>query len=193
MINFFFPYFGPLLVKVTLTKEQLKKLTKICNKKTSNHKKLAGHFKDEYLLNTENYEKIIIPQLDIYKKLYKNFYNKELVFIETKEAWVNYMKAGDFNPPHIHPGSRFSSVLFLKVPKKLQEEIEQFEGADKKYNGPGFLSFRYGEYQPRDVLNLYSTMPKEGDMFIFPSFLSHMVFPFKSKNIERISIAANYI
>ena len=44
MINFFFPYFGPLLVKVTLTKEQLKKLRKICNKKTSNHKKLAGHF-----------------------------------------------------------------------------------------------------------------------------------------------------
>ena len=34
MINFFFPYFGPLLAKITLTPEQLKKLTKICNKKT---------------------------------------------------------------------------------------------------------------------------------------------------------------
>ena len=106
MINFFFPYFGPLLVSVTLTKEQLEKLKKICNKKTSNHKKLAGHFKDEYLLNTKKYEEIITPQLDTYKKLYKNFYNKELTSIKVKEAWVNYMKAGDFNPPHINPYDR---------------------------------------------------------------------------------------
>ncbi len=33
MINYFFPYFGPLLVSVTLTKEQLEKLKNICNKK----------------------------------------------------------------------------------------------------------------------------------------------------------------
>jgi uncharacterized protein (TIGR02466 family) len=192
MINYFFPYFGPLLVSVTLTKEQLEKLKNICNKKTSNHKNLAGHFKDEYLLNTKKYEEIITPQLDTYKKLYKNFYNKELTSIKVKEAWVNYMKAGDFNPPHIHPNSRFSSVLFLKIPKELQKEIDKFEGTDKKSNGPGFLSFRYGEYQPRDLLNLYATMPKEGHMFIFPSFMSHCVFPFKSKNVERVSIAANY-
>ena len=53
--NYFFPYFGPLLAGTNLTKDQLKNLKKICNKKISHNKMLAGHFKDEYLLNaTDN-------------------------------------------------------------------------------------------------------------------------------------------
>ena len=187
--NYFFPYFGPLLVGTNLTKDQLKKLKKICNKKISHNKMLAGHFKDEYLLNVTDYGNIIKPQLELYQKLYKDFYLKELKSIQTKVAWVNYMKAGDFNPPHVHPGCRFSSVIFLKIPKELTTELNEFEGTGE---GPGHLVFRYGEYQERDLNNMWATMPKEGDMFIFPSFLAHWVFPFKSKNVERISIAANY-
>ena len=102
--NYFFPYFGPLLVGTNLTKDQLKNLKKICNKKISHNKMLAGHFKDEYLLNVTDYGNIIKPQLELYQKLYKDFYLKELKSIQTKVAWVNYMKAGDFNPPHVHPG-----------------------------------------------------------------------------------------
>ena len=188
-INYFFPYFGPLLVGTNLTKDQLKKLKKICNKKISHNKMLAGHFKDEYLLNVTDYGNIIKPQLELYQKLYKDFYLKELKSIQTKVAWVNYMKAGDFNPPHVHPGCRFSSVIFLKIPKELKTELNEFEGTGE---GPGHLVFRYGEYQERDLNNMWATMPKEGDMFIFPSFLAHWVFTFKSKNVERISIAANY-
>ena len=67
----------------------------------------------------------------------------------------------------------------------IQTELNEFEGTGE---GPGHLVFRYGEYQERDLNNMWATMPKEGDM-IFPSFLAHWVFPFKSKNVERISIA----
>ena len=38
----------------------------------------------------------------------------------------------------------------------------------------------------------YLNIPKEGDMFVFPAFVTHFVYPFKSKNVKRISIAANY-
>ncbi len=172
-----------------ITKEQITNLKKICNKKVSHHRKLAGHFETEYRINTTEYEKIILDKLELYKKLYKDFYNKELPSINTQVVWVNYMKAGDFNPPHIHTGCRFSSVLFLKVPKQLQEEADRFKGTSES---PGSLAFIYGEHQPRDLNTMWAPMPKEGDMFIFPSFVSHWVYPFKSKNVERVSVAANY-
>ena len=54
------------------------------------------------------------------------------------------------------------------------------------------LEFFYGENQRRDNVNSYAIVPKEGDMFIFPAFLTHFVYPFRSKNVKRISIAANF-
>ena len=176
-------------MKTSITEEQLKDLKKLCNKKISYRENLAGHIKDEYAINEINYNVIIKPQLNIFKDVYKSFYNKELKSIVTKEAWVNYMKAGDFNPPHIHSNCRFSSVIFLQFPKEILKENEQHIGTS---TGPGAIEFTYGENQPQDNINSYPIIPKEGDMFIFPSFVTHFVFPFKSKNVERISIAANF-
>jgi|TARA_R110002012_G_C11381466_1_gene583345 uncharacterized protein (TIGR02466 family) len=190
MNNFFFPYFGPLIVKTSITKEQIKDIKKLCNKKTSYHNNLAGHIKDEYLINSTKYNTIIQPQIKTFKEVYKNFYAKELESIEIKSAWVNYMKAGDFNPPHIHTNCRFSSVLFMQFPKEILKENEKHQAASK---GPGAIQFMYGESQPQDNINSYPVVPKEGDMFIFPSFVNHFVYPFKSKNVTRISIAANFI
>ena len=189
-MKFFFPYFGPLVAHTVVTKDQLKDLKNICNKKISHAKSLAGHFETEYRIDHEKYGKIISPQLQEYKGLYKHFYNNELTSIEPDIAWVNYMKAGDYNPPHLHTKCRFSSVLFLQIPKKLKQEHENFKGTSE---GPGALAFIYGENIGEDNIDHYAKFPEEGDMFIFPSFLKHYVHPFKTKNVERISIAANYI
>jgi hypothetical protein len=189
MTNYFFPYFGPLIMKTSVTEEQLKDLKKLCNKKISYHKKLAGHIKDEYAVYEIKYNKIIQPQLNVFKDVYKSFYGKELKSIETKEVWVNYMKAGDFNPPHFHSNCRFSSVLFLQFPNEILKENEQHTANSM---GPGGIEFTYGENQPQDNITSYPNIPRERDMFIFPSFVTHFVFPFKSKNVKRVSIAANY-
>ena len=189
MFTYFFPYFGPLVMKTSISNEQTKDLKKLCNKKQNYHTKLAGHIKDEYEIDEIKYDSIKQPQLHIFKKVYKTFYDKELESIKTKKAWVNYMKAGDFNPPHIHSNCRFSSVLFLQFPKEILKENEKHQATSM---GPGGIEFMYGENQPQDNINSHSAIPKEGDMFIFPAFLTHFVFPFKSKNVERISIAANF-
>jgi len=189
MTDYFFPYFGPLIMNISVTEEQLKDLKKLCNKKTSYHNSLAGHIKDEYKIDFTKYNTIIQPQLKTFKEAYKNFYAKELESIKTKAAWVNYMKAGDFNPPHIHTNCRFSSVLFMQFPKEILKENEKHQASSK---GPGAIQFMYGEGQPQDNINSYPVIPKEGSMFIFPSFVNHFVYPFRSKNVRRVSIAANY-
>tara|TARA_R100000781_G_scaffold63279_1_gene40170 strand:+ start:535 stop:1128 length:594 start_codon:yes stop_codon:yes gene_type:complete len=187
--NFTFPYFGPLIGKTCVTPQQLKNIKQICNKKISHRKNLAGHIKDEYIVDPKMYDTIIGPQLESFKGCYKMYYNRELKSIKTKVAWVNYMKAGDFNPPHIHTNCRFSSVLFVHIPKELKKECDKHEGTSE---GPGCIEFRYGEAQLRDNLNVHTIFPKEGDMFIFPAFVTHFVYPFKSKNVKRISVAANF-
>tara|TARA_R100001224_G_scaffold26488_1_gene14164 strand:- start:60 stop:632 length:573 start_codon:yes stop_codon:yes gene_type:complete len=189
MNSYIFPYFGPLILHTSINKEQIERLKKICNTKQSYHTSLAGHIKDEYLLNSKDYEKIVKPQLNLYKNVYEKFYDKELISIKATSVWVNYMKAGEFNPPHIHTNCRFSSVVYLQFPKQILKENEKHQAASK---GPGAIEFMYGENQPRDSINSYPVLPKEGDMFIFPSFVTHFVYPFKSKNVKRISIAANF-
>ena len=45
--------------------------------------------------------------------------------------WINYMKAGDFNPPHTH-GSDLSFVIYPSIPKKILEELLAIRSKKKK-------------------------------------------------------------
>ena len=102
-------------------------------------------------------------------------------------AWANFMRAGEFNPPHIHSRCDFSSVLFINVPESLKEEHKKFNGTG---GGPGAIAFTYGESQPFSI-NHKHYFPQEGELFIFPATLTHYVSSFGCKE-ERISISANF-
>ena len=97
------------------------------------------------------------------------------------------MKAGEFNPPHIHTGCDFSSVLFLDIPEELKKENKAYVGTA---SGPGCIQFLSGEPSTYSI-HQKTFFPKTGDFFMFPGSLRHLVYPFTS-DIERISIAANY-
>ena len=185
--NFF--YWGPLLFKVKLQLQDLEKCAKLCSKKSSEvNETLAGVIKHEHYVSPPKYYKIINPYLGAFRHAYNQWYGKPLTknFVFTT-AWVNFMKAGEFNPPHVHIGCDFSSVLFIKIPEKLKEENKKYVGTS---GGPGSISFSYGEEQPSFIV-CKSFFPEEGDLFIFPATLTHFVAPFLSKG-ERISVSANF-
>ena len=185
--NFF--YWGPLLFKIKLQSQSLKKCAELCSKESSKvNDMLAGVIKHEHYVSSSKYYKIIEPYLDSFRHCYQQWYGtlltKKIIIIMT---WVNFMKAGEFNPPHIHAQCDFSSVLFVKVPEKLKEENKKFIGQG---GGPGTISFTYGEFQPYSPNNRHF-FPEEGDLCIFPATLTHFVAPFMSQG-ERISISANF-
>ena len=185
--NFF--YWGPILFRVKLRSEDLKKCVKLCNKKSSLvNSTLAGIIKHEHYVSPHKYYKIINPYLGAFRHAYNHWYGKPLTknFVFTT-AWVNFMVAGEFNPPHIHGKCDFSSVLFTNIPEKLKEENKKYVGTS---GGPGSISFSYGETQPHSMYNK-AFKPEEGDLFIFPATLTHFVAPFMSQG-ERISISANF-
>ena len=185
-----FYYWGPILFKIQLDPKDLEACAKLCSKKSSFvNETLAGNIKNEHYVSTQDFVKIINPYLNSFCDAYSEWYGKPQTKLrmEMTKAWGNFMKAGEFNPPHTHTDCDFSSVLFVKIPEKLKEENKKFPGSGK---GPGSLSFSYGESQDYSMFQK-SFFPEEGDLFIFPATLLHFVCPFMSKE-ERISISANF-
>ena len=129
------------------------------------------------------------PYIRAYRDGHCKYHNLENLKVELNadDLWVNYMKAGDFNPIHTHGGD-YSFVLFLDVPKKLEKEIKDFEGTSAK---PGSLLFEFTQQaKPRWATTGTTISPETGDFYMFPALLQHWVCPFKSK-ITRISVSGN--
>ena len=106
--------------------------------------------------------------------------------IHMAHSWVVSQYAGEYNPWHHHTGD-FSSVIFLKLPPKMHEEWEE-EWKDH-YPSNGLLEFMFGENQGfrSDILKF---KPEVGKLLVFPSWLKHFVYPFKSEG-ERRSMSFN--
>ncbi len=106
--------------------------------------------------------------------------------IDIKEGWINDMVAGDYNPNHFHQGCHFSSVGFLALPDGYEAEF----AADKaRQNTAGCLQF-IDSRSALGVKNLFTVKPAVGDFYLWPSWMLHCVYPFKSAGIRR-SIAIN--
>ena len=188
MKDYNFYYWGPLLFKIKVQQEDLKKCADLCSKQSSLvNDTLAGAIKHEHYVSSNTFIKIIDPYLSVFGEAYRNWYGKNITQATILMSWVNFMRAGEFNPPHIHTNCDVSSVLFVKIPEELKEENKKFPGTG---SGPGTLSFSFGEFQPHNI-STRVFFPEEGDLFIFPATLTHFVSPFLSKG-ERISMSANF-
>lgn len=106
--------------------------------------------------------------------------------IAIKEGWVNDMHAGDYNPVHFHQGCHFSTTGFLSLPPGYDAEL----AADKaQQNTAGCLQF-IDSRSALGVKNLFTVKPAVGDLYLWPSWMLHCVYPFRSPGVRR-SIAIN--
>ena len=101
--------------------------------------------------------------------------------------WCVSQWAGDFNPLHVHSGD-LSGVLYLKVPPGLKEEYEK----EDHHAAVGDIQFIAGTPQAFSRNNL-KIKPKVCDFYIFPAWLHHTAYPFRTKNQERRSLSFNLV
>ena len=106
--------------------------------------------------------------------------------IHMAHSWVVSQYAGEYNPWHHHSGD-FSAVVYLKLPPKMNEEIK--EDWKDHYPANGLIEFMFGENQGFRSDNL-KFKPEVGKLLMFPSWLKHFVYPFKSEG-ERRSMSFN--
>ena len=118
--------------------------------------------------------------------------------IRVYEMWSVHAYEGDYNPLHDHGVPSImglSCILYLKVPKQILDTDATSHLFDSSGVQDGHLVFNYGIDSQLDYERLKppsSTLikPSVGDMYIFPSWLQHMVFPFSGEG-ERRSLSAN--
>ena len=162
-------------------------------------KQLAGKIPDEVSLfyagptnkkmHTHSY-----VSTDVLKWFYSTFdhylkWNKTGDFrMDINSIWVNEMKAGDYNPVHIHRGSLFtglSSVMILKLPKDMGPEIAR---PDQPMNGQlQIMGNTGGQFVTSD----YSPTMKIGDFYVFPYDVRHVVYPMTNKKAKRRTLVCN--
>ena len=93
------------------------------------------------------------------------------------KGWFVKMKKDGFLKPHIHEIGWLSGVIYLKVPKKIENQ--------------GMIEFGLdGHNYPKLHENFPSKIEEvsTNDIVIFPSSLFHQTIPFESEE-ERICIA----
>ena len=104
-----------------------------------------------------------------------------------EKIWVNFQEKHQFNPLHSHTGI-FSFVIWMDIPYKLEDEynLPWVKGS----NSPRASNFMFvdsmGMTTPLEVDKSF-----EGVCCFFPSSLKHMVYPFYTSNLKRVSISGN--
>ena len=102
-----------------------------------------------------------------------------------ESMWAVSQWAGDFNPAHMHDGD-LSGVFYTKMPESIDKE----RAAEDHYPSVGDILFMCGDPKTFSGHKLQHP-PEVGDIFLFPSWLTHMVYPFRTPNEERRSVSFN--
>jgi len=101
--------------------------------------------------------------------------------------WINFQKAGEFNPLHNHAGD-LSVVVYVDIPECIALE-NTHPSIETNMPSYGKIDFSFLK-EDTQIVTKYSHQPKTSELLIFPAWLLHTVYPFKS-NVERISISFN--
>jgi uncharacterized protein (TIGR02466 family) len=106
--------------------------------------------------------------------------------IRLANFWFNINPKYSYNLTHKHPGSYFSAVLYVKVPKNSGNI--NFIRPD---NLPDYI---FDTEQTEDNWESYFMEPKDNLLLIFPSWLNHSVGQNVTEDEDdyRISIAFNF-
>jgi uncharacterized protein (TIGR02466 family) len=111
------------------------------------------------------------------------------------EAWANVNGAGDSNSCHYHPGSFWSGTYYVRDggcadDPSLGGEFDMFDprGPAPMMHAP---SLKFAGDDGRSAGSAETIRPRDGLMFIFPSFLLHAVRPYRGTRL-RISVAFNF-
>ena len=183
--------FGPKIAKLKLPQLLIKKINvevdkiltkKKLVKKLDYSKKLVGQVKQEFQLPKafvkKNLEKIITKEV---KNYIKKTTGKNTSKVNIKNFWVVRQFNNEYNPIHFHDG-HISGVGYLKIPS--------FRSSSKKLvKTDGSIDFISGNKMLLSE-SIHNHQPKTGDVILFPHYLMHTAYPFKS-NGERRSFSFN--
>ena len=114
---------------------------------------------------------------------FKNIYApKNQTVLRITQSWCNYTEPGQWHHKHAHPNSFISGVLYPQADKET-DKIYFYRDGYQQLKTP---TDEWNEYNSESWwMQVYT-----GRLFIFPSYLTHMVETVQGKN-TRISLSFN--
>jgi hypothetical protein len=185
-------HWGPCIVQMKIPEETRKLFLREGKASSSNAASYLAGLLDKQVFYRDNrkFDSFFSETFNLYNHAlsqWKKTKDTKPPMYYLEKLWINFQRPNNFNPPHSH-GGRLSFVIYLEVPKELKEENQKYEGQSA---GPGGITFLYGDSEDYCITN-HSMFPEEGDMFIFPAWVKHWVYPFKS-DCTRISVSGNVL
>ena len=122
--------------------------------------------------------------------------------VAVDETWSVHSYAGDYNPIHDHGTKTIMGISTTGWTKVPQQILEQPTAGSQNYSlyqasgdCDGYIAFQYGRNELMNTERLrppqsFVIKPEVGKLLVFPSWLQHMVYPFKGEG-ERLTIASN--
>ena len=154
----------------------------------AHNKNLAGKIAEEFKVTSilsENTRSLFTTCFQTYlKTIQKPFWHVSL-----ENAWINDMKANEYNPFHFHQSPMtdlgLSSVLMLKKPSTYGKEYSREESPSN-----GMLEFTGGQQDPLSIPQ-NRVDAKVGELYVFPYTLLHGVYPFNGTDEVRRTLSYN--
>ena len=146
---------------------------------------------------------------------YRGFHLRDIdINVKRGDGWINYMTEREYNPVHLHNHCSISTIFYLDDYTGDESIVTKDTSIADNYGNTicedGYTifingSFPVGEVNPgptrikelgSSITNLiprthFSVKPKKGLFLIFPSWLLHMVNPFKGDG-KRVTSSINY-
>ena len=189
--------FGPSILKTEIPDDVLQKLNNYIDKIVEDGQKsinlnlgnkLAGDVTQEFKLEqnfmTESGWLNFLAKC--VQEWIKTAINKEIKKFNLIDSWVVRQFKDEYNPVHWH-GGHISGAGFLKIPSTFGKHFQKKENVE--YLG-GTLNLIHGSRQFLSN-SKFKIIPKVGDIYFFPHYLMHTVYPFKGSDEERRSISFN--
>ena len=163
---------GPLLTWMTVTDDFVNGMLIRANELTLDYRdNLAGHLKNEKKFEKKSDLEYFMDNISRYLDVYfdhawpRHFHKSKPrpTDVQLLSLWVNYMRPGEWNPPHVHSDD-LSFVLYLDVPESILQEGDGMINTDT--GAPGGIRFIHGSDGLKDTVTTIPHTPRTKDLFI---------------------------
>ena len=146
--------------------------------------------KNKYLLESSecaDLKKQIMQQLDVFTKKYLTV--KDDIKFYMQNSWAVKHYKGDWGQKHCHANSLLSGVCYLKTNEKSGDIVfHKPDGYTNLFHSSTLILMdKYDNHNCDE----WGITPKEGDILIFPSHLTHSIRS-NDSDIERYSLSFNF-
>ena len=156
---------------------------------TKNQEMTNHQSKDYYLFDSHA---DILKDIKLFCEYHLKLYLEEIEGVDTNlaglritQSWLNRTKPGEHHHSHYHPNSYLSAVFYITC--LPNDHIVFRNRSSGLYNNIEFPKKKSTEWNATGI----SQNVIEGDLIIFPSWVSHSVNRNETKNRERISLSFN--